>query len=159
MIDAHCHLEQKEYEGDLDNFISQWKKELKFIISSCAHKEDLEKTMELHRKFKPFVQICIGLHPEYIKEISEEDIKKVVEFIKNNKKDIVAIGEIGLDYHWIKEPEYREKQKEMFRVFIRLAKELGLPLVIHSRDAREDTIKVLEEERMQDKKVLMHLSF
>jgi TatD DNase family protein len=157
MIDVHCHLEQKEYANKLDELIPKWKQTLKFIISSCAHPQDLQLTWEIYKKFRPFVKICIGLHPEYIKELKEDDIEQIISFIKLHQKDIVAIGEIGLDYHWVKEPEFQEKQKEMFRIFIKLAKELNLPIVIHSRDAREDTIQILKQEGMKDKKVLMHL--
>jgi TatD DNase family protein len=157
MIDCHCHLEQKEYDAKLDFLIEEWKKKLKFVVSSCAHPMDLEKTLWIYERFKPFVKICVGLHPEFIKEVSEKDIKKVIEFIKEHKKDILAIGEIGLDYHWIKESKWQEKQKEMFVRFIQLGKELNLPLVIHSWDATEDAIKILESEGMKGKKVLFHL--
>jgi len=157
MIDSHCHLEQKDYEGKLDDFIKKWKSQLKFIISSCAHKKELDKTLEIYQKYKPFVRICIGLHPEFIKETNENDIERTIEFIKKHRKDIVAIGEVGLDYHLVKEPEWQEKQKEMFIQFIKLAKELDLPLVVHSWDATGDAIKILELEGMNGKKVLFHL--
>ncbi len=157
MIDVHCHLEQKELYEKLDELIPKWKKELKFVISSCAHVEDLEKTLEIYEKFKPFVKICVGLHPEFIKELKEEDIKKVIRFIHTHANEVLAIGEIGLDYHWIKEPEFREKQKDMFIRFIKLARELNFPLVIHSWDSTLDAIAILEKEGMQNHKVLFHL--
>lgn len=157
MIDVHCHLEQKEYTGKLDNLILKWKKELKRIISSCAHFEDLDKTLEIYEKYRPFVKICIGLHPQFIKELKEEDIEKVILFIKKYKEKIVAIGECGTDYHWIKEEDWREKQKRMLTRLIELAKELNLPLVIHSWDLTLDAIEILEKEGMQNHKVLFHL--
>lgn len=157
MIDVHCHLEQKELYERLDKLVPKWKSELKFVISSCAHVQDLERTLEIYRKFKPFVKICIGLHPEFIKELKEEEIDGVVKFIHAHTSEISAIGEVGLDYHWIKEPEFREKQKDLFVKFIKLAKELNFPLVIHSWDATLEAIAILENENMGNKKVLFHL--
>lgn len=156
MIDAHCHLEQKEYDGKLDELIERWKKGLRFIVSSCAHFEDLNKTIEIYEMYKPFVRVCIGLHPEFIKNLREEQIEAVFKFIRRHVNDIVAIGEVGLDYHWVKEPEWREKQKTLFIRFIRLAKELNLPLVVHSWAGEKEAIAILENEGMRKKKVLMH---
>jgi len=157
MIDIHCHLEQKELYGKLDDLIPKWKKELKFIISSCAHFEDLNKTLAIYEKYKPFVKICIGLHPEFIKELKEENIEGVIKFIHRHTSEISAIGEVGLDYHWIKEPFWREKQKDLFVRFIRLARELNFPLVVHSWGSTLDAIAILEKENMKNKKVLFHL--
>jgi TatD DNase family protein len=157
MIDSHCHLEQKDYEGKLETFIEKWKKDLSLIVSSCAHPGDLDRTLAIYNKFKPFVKICIGLHPEFIKEVDETQVKRTIEFIRKNRESISAIGEIGLDYHWITEPEFRQKQKELFIRFIDLAKELNLPVVTHSRDATAEVVEILEQRGMVGKKVLMHL--
>ena len=157
MIDCHCHLEQKEYSQSRDKVIEECKRELKALITSSAHPKDIKLTLELADKYKGFVYAVIGLHPEYIKELTEEQIEKTIKAIKENKDKIVGIGEVGLDYFWIKEQEAREKQKHLFRKFVQLAKNLNLPLVIHSRNAGEDTIKILEQENMQEKRVLMHM--
>ncbi|UZE93974.1 MAG: TatD family hydrolase [Candidatus Pacearchaeota archaeon] len=157
MIDCHCHFEQKEYDKDRNKIIEKCKKQLKAIITSSAHPKDIKLTLELTKKYPNFIFAAIGLHPTYIKELTEEQINKTIEAIKNNKDKIVAVGEIGLDYFWIKEEEWQEKQRQLFKKMIKIVKELGLPLVIHSRNAREDTIKILEEEGMKRKKVLMHL--
>jgi TatD DNase family protein len=157
MIDVHCHLEQKELYERLEKLIPKWKSSLKVVISSCAHFQDLERTLEIHHRFRPFVKICIGLHPQFIKELKEEKINGVIKFIKAHTSEISAIGEVGLDYHWIKEPEFREKQKDLFIKFIRLARELNFPLVIHSWAATPEAIAILEKEGMQNHKVLFHL--
>jgi TatD DNase family protein len=157
MIDCHCHLEQKEYDKDREIVIKQCKQELKALITCSAHPKDIDLTLKIAEKHKNFIFAIIGLHPEYIKEITDEQIKKTIKAIKENKDKIVGIGEIGLDFFWIKEKEWQEKQKELFRKLIKLAKELNLPLIIHSRSASEETIKILEDEGMKNKKVLMHL--
>jgi TatD DNase family protein len=157
MIDVHCHLEQKDYSPDLEDVIKECRKQLKAIISSCAHYDDLEKTLDIAKKHKGFVFCTLGLHPEYIKDLDEDRKKEYINNIEKNKNSIKAIGEIGLDYFWIKDKEWQEKQKEMFIEFIELAKKLNLPVIIHSRDAMPDTIEILEKCGMKNKKVLMHL--
>ncbi|MEM4152589.1 MAG: TatD family hydrolase [Candidatus Pacearchaeota archaeon] len=157
MIDCHCHLEQKDYDKDRERIIEQCKQKLKALVTCAAHPRDITLTLELVKKYKGFVFCSVGIHPEYIKEISEKEINKTIKEIEENKREISAIGEIGLDYYWIKEPEWREKQKELFRKMIVLAKRLNLPLIIHSRDATEDAIKILEQEGMKNKRVLMHM--
>lgn len=155
MIDVHCHLEQKDYEKDRDEVIEKCRKELKALITSCAHPRDFELTMQLVEKYKGFVFATVGIHPEYVKEISEKEKDELLELIKQNKDKIVGIGEVGLDYDWMKEPEFQKKQKELFVQFINFAKEMKLPIVVHSRAAFEDAIKLLEQE--DAKQVLMHM--
>ncbi len=155
MIDVHCHLEQKDYDEDRDEIIEKCKKELKAVITSCAHPRDFDLTMQLVEKHKNFVFASCGIHPEYIKEVSEKEIEDTIEKIKQNRDRIVAIGETGLDFYWIKEPDWQQKQKELFIRLIELAKELRKPLVIHSRNAYEETIKILEQENARE--VDMHM--
>jgi len=155
MIDVHCHLEQKDYSKDRDGFIESLKPHLKAVITSCAHPRDFPLTLKMTEKHKDFVFATAGLHPEYIKELSEKEINEYIEKIRVNKNKIVGIGEIGLDYYWTKEIEWQKKQRELFRRMLILAKELKKPIVVHTRDAIEDTIKILEEEKME--RVLIHL--
>ncbi|MEM5872556.1 MAG: TatD family hydrolase [Candidatus Aenigmatarchaeota archaeon] len=155
MIDCHCHLEQKDYEKDRDEVIEKCKKELKAIVTSCAHPRDFSLTMQIIEKYKNFVFASFGIHPEYIKEVSEKEIDEFMELLVKNKDKIVAVGETGLDYYWIKESEWQQKQKELFIQFIELSKEIKKPLIIHSREAYEDCVKILEQEDARE--VNMHM--
>jgi len=155
MIDVHCHLEDERYDEDRDEIIEACKKELDAVITCCAHPSDLEKTLEMHEKYPQFIFITLSIHPEYIKEIGEEEIGSFFHKIKQLKDKIVGIGETGLDYYWIKEKEWREKQKQLFRQHISLARELEKPLVIHARDAFDDVVHILEEEGAE--RVLFHM--
>lgn len=156
MIDSHCHLEQKDYNKDRDDVIEKCKKAgLKAIITSCAHPKDFDLTMQIVDKWKGFVFATIGIHPQFIKKISQKEIDEFLELIKENKHRIVGIGECGLDYHYIKDLNWREKQKQLFIQIINFAKELNKPLVIHSWDADEDAVKILEQEDV--KQVQMHM--
>lgn len=155
MIDVHCHLEQKDYDRDRDEIIEKCRKELKAVITSCAHPRDFDLTMKMVEKYKNFVFTSYGIHPEYIKEITEKEIDEFLEIIDRNKEKLVAIGETGLDFFWIKEEEWQKKQKELFIRLIELAKELKKPLIIHSRDAFDETVRILEEEDARE--VDMHM--
>ena len=158
MIDVHCHLEQQDYDKDREEVIASLKKELKAVITSCADPRDWPITLEMVKKHKKFVFAVAGIHPEYIKDIKKDEISKFIEVIRKEAKlgNIVGIGEVGLDYYWIKEYVLREKQKDLMIEFIKLSKELKLPLVIHSREAMSDTVYLLEN-YAKEEKVLLHL--
>lgn len=155
MIDCHCHLEQKDYDKDRNEIVEKCRKELKAVITSCAHPKDFELTMNLTEKYKNFVFVAFGIHPEYINEVSEEEIEEFIEKVRKNKDKITAIGETGLDYSYIQETEQKERQKELFVRLINLSKELRKPLIIHCRDAFEDVMEILEREDAKD--VDMHM--
>ena len=155
MIDVHCHLEQPDYEKDRDEVIEKCKKELKAVITSCAHPNDLSLTLQLVERYKGFVFCTAGIHPEYVKEISEREKDEFLEQVKANKDKIVGIGEVGLDFFWIREEEWRARQKELFVELINFAKELKKPLVIHARKASDECVNILE--KADAKKVLMHM--
>lgn len=146
MIDVHCHLENPEYEKDRDSLISACRGELSALVTSCAHPRDFGLTMELVRKYKNFVFCTCSTHPIYIKNIYPKDREDYFGLIRKNRDMVVAIGETGLDYFHTKERGLRERQKEIFREHIRLARELDKPLVIHARDSYGDCIEILEEE-------------
>ena len=159
MIDCHCHLEQEDYDSDRQDVIKKCREKLKALVTCCAKPKDWSLTKEIVLKNKGFVYAIAGIHPEFIKEISEKEINDFISAIKTElkKRLVKGIGEIGLDYHWIKEEEWREKQRKLFIKMINLAKELNLPLIIHSRDAVGECIEILEKSGMKGKKVLMHL--
>jgi len=151
------HLEQKDYDKDRDKLISEWKKKLKVIVTSCADIADWKLTKELVSKYKGFVFATAGVHPQYVNKYSDEEVGEFIKVLKKEKKNIVGIGEVGLDFHWIKDEKLREKQKEWFVKFIRLARELEIPLVVHSWSACLECVEILEEQGMIGRKVLLHM--
>jgi len=155
MIDVHCHLEQPDYDKDRGEVIEKCRKELKAVITSCAHPKDFDLTMQLVEKYKGFVFATVGIHPEYVKEISEKEIDAYMETIKKNKDKIVGLGEIGLDFWHERESVGQEKQKKLFIRLISFAKEIHKPLTVHCRDAYLDCIKILEQE--DAKNVHLHM--
>ena len=145
MIDVHCHLEQEEYEKNRNEIIRKCMEEgLKGIITCCAHPDDLELTLELVKKYPMFIFATVSLHPEYIKDFDDSSVDEYFERISSVKNLIVGIGETGLDYFWVKEDEWREKQKQLFIKHLMLAEKLRKPIIVHSRNAFDDTIEILE---------------
>lgn len=156
MIDAHCHLEQTDYKNDLDGVIQTCKNEgLKAVVSVCTETKDWERALEIKRQYPDFIFLSASIHPEFIKEITSQQVDDYFDELRENRKHLVAIGETGLDFFWTREDDWREKQKELFIQHIELAKELKLPLVVHTREAGEDVLKILEQEDV--KKALLHL--
>lgn len=156
MIDSHCHLEQHDYDKDRDDVVERAKAAgLKAVITSCARPQDFKLTLDMTSKYKDFVFATVGLHPEYIKDFSGQQIDEFIEKIETNANKFVGIGEIGLDYFWIREEDWRTKEQELFVRLIELAKRLRKPVVIHSRESEEECVKILEREDATN--VLMHM--
>jgi len=154
MIDAHCHLEQHDYDKDRDAVIERAKTAgLKALVTCCAKPSDFNKTLAMVEKYNGFVFAVAGIHPEYIKEISQEEIDDFIKIVKNS--NVVGIGEAGLDFFWVREEQWRKKQEALFVQLIELAKKMKKPIVIHSREAEEQCVKILEREDATD--VLMHM--
>ncbi len=139
-IDTHCHL-FKEYYEDLDEIVTKIKNSgINKVIINGTNGIDNKEVLESIKKYD-LMYGAIGLHPEFASEVTEEDLEFVEEHIKDNK--VVAIGEIGLDYHYGK--ENKDKQIELFEKQLKIAEELGKSVVIHSRDATLDTINTLKK--------------
>ena len=143
--DTHCHLSIKDYD-DIDKIISNAKENniYRLIICGCD-KESIYESIDIANKYDN-VYLEIGYHPSEANITTEDDINELRELIKNNKK-VVAVGEIGLDYHWDK--DNKEKQKDLFKKMIDISKEFNLPVVIHSRDAFQDTYDILKESNVK----------
>lgn len=156
MIDSHCHLESPDYEKDLDEVIQACKKGgLRALITVCAEPADWPRTLELIGKYRGYVFACAALHPIYIDRIPAGQIDAYFALLKQNRDVLAAIGETGADYFHVTDEGLREKQRELFRRHISLAKELDKPVVVHCRDAFDDVIKILEDEGAR--RVMMHL--
>ena len=140
-IDTHCHLSSDDYEN-IDTIIRENRNHgiEKIIISGCT-KDSIVESLSFAKKYED-VYVTIGYHPSEASSIDESDLELLKKQIAHNTK-VVGIGEIGLDYHYGKEDI--EKQKDLFRKQLEIANNLHLPVVIHSRDATEDTIQILKD--------------
>lgn len=149
-IDVHCHLDYFP-EDKLKSIIEKAKKaDVKTIITNGVNPQTNRKSLDLAAKYKE-VKPALGLYPIEAIALSENEINNELEFIKNSKNKILAIGEVGLDF---KETEEKEKQTQVFKKIIQLAQKINKPLIIHSRKAEAECISLLEEAKA--KKVIMH---
>ncbi len=137
MIDTHAHLDMIKNEEDVKESVEK----LDYIITIGCDKEEIYKAVELSKKYDN-VYASIGFHPYDVKDIKEEDIETLKKLALENEK-VVGIGECGLDYYRDITP--KDVQQRFFEKQINLAKELNLPLIVHSRSANEDTVKILEK--------------
>jgi len=154
MIDVHCHLEWRDFDPDREAVIAACRKEMDAIITSAADPKDYPFTLKLAQQHKNFVFPSLGLHPTEAVKLSGKAIEAALETIREHKKKVVAIGEVGLDYHYIKEEPQIKKSKDIFIQFIQLAQELKKPLVIHSRESNPDVFKLLSD--YDAKTVVLH---
>ena len=145
-VDSHCHLNYDAFKEDFDTLLERCTtlnvKTLLTISTKLKEAEDVLKIAANHSQ----IFCTIGVHPHEVEGEGVPSIEDLRALIKRPK--VVGIGETGLDYFYEHSP--REAQKESFRHHIRLAKETNLPLIIHSRDAEEDILEILREEKAGD---------
>lgn len=141
IFDTHAHYDDERFDEDRYTLLAELNKSCTSAIINCGC--DLESSLEtisLAEKF-PFIYAAVGVHPHEAETVNDTELDKIKELYKKDK--VVAVGEIGLDYYYDFSP--REKQLEIFRKQIITAKELSLPVIIHDRDAHEDTMNILKE--------------
>lgn len=152
-IDSHVHLDDPRFDQDRENIIESLKEDgIDMVINIGADKESSFSTLGLAKKYDNIYAV-VGVHPHTASELEEEGLDWLRELAKEEK--VVAIGEIGLDFYYDNSP--REIQRKWFKAQLQLAKELSLPVIIHTRDAAKETYDILKEAAADGKlKVLMH---
>lgn len=141
IIDTHTHIYDKQFENDFDDVMNRIKDELESIVSIGFDLESSIKSVELANKYD-FVYAVVGIHPVDIKKLND-NVEKELERLALTEKKVVAIGEIGLDYHWMEDP--KDVQIAGFRKQMELAERVNKPVVIHTREALQDTLDVLKD--------------
>lgn len=146
IFDTHSHYDDEAFNEDRDGLFRSMKENgVGWIVNVGAEMQGCRDALRLAEEYE-FVYAALGVHPSEVSEVTEADIDWIRENAANKK--VVAIGEFGLDYHW-PEPS-AEIQKKWFVRQIALAKETGLPIVVHSRDAAADTMEILTAEKAYD---------
>ena len=143
IIDTHTHIYDKQFENDFDDVMKRIEDELEGIVSIGFDLESSLKSIELANRYS-FVNAVIGVHPVDIKKYNDK-VEKELERLALTEKKVVAIGEIGLDYHWMEDP--KDVQIAGFRKQMELAERVKKPVVIHTREALQDTLDVLRDYR------------
>jgi TatD DNase family protein len=145
-IDSHAHIDGPEYDSDRQEVIQRaLEADVHFVLNvgtGDPHSGDLERAVGLAEQHESILA-AVGTHPHDARLYNDEAEKRIADLIRNSPH-VIAWGEIGLDYHYDNSP--RETQREVFRRQLRLAREFGVPVIIHTREAEEDTIEILSEE-------------
>ena len=139
-FDTHAHYDDEQFDSDRDALLSSLsEKGVSLILNPGSNMESSEKAMALSDKY-PFLYCAVGVHPHDAKDMEDGDISKLKEMSKHRK--VMAIGEIGLDYHYDFSP--RDIQKKRFEDQLQLARELHLPVIIHEREAVRDCLDIIK---------------
>ena len=147
LIDTHAHLNM--LSNPSFELVEARLSDVKEIIVPTASIEDIDSVLNLAEN-DPDIYAALGVHPEYADSFNDEMAKKIIEKAHHNK--VVAIGEIGLDYHY--NSENKISQKKCFQTQLEIAKELKLPVIIHDREAHFDTLEILKAEKIE--RALLH---
>lgn len=153
LIDTHAHLDSPKFDNDRAEVISRAQEAgIDTIVNIGFNRETIPSTIALAEQY-PFIYAAVGWHPTDAVDMKlEEDLAWIEKLCCHPK--VVAIGEIGLDYYWDTSP--KEIQHTIFREQIRLARRLNKPIIIHNRDAHEDILRLLKEEKASEVGGIMH---
>ncbi len=143
-LDSHAHLMGEEFQDDLEEVIQKCnEKNVNHIMIITLNKNEALRAIEFVKRDPERYVIATGIFPEDVDKVTEETWNDFVEIA--SRKEISVIGEIGLEYHWVKDEETRKRQRELFIKQIQLAKSLNKPIAVHSRDAAQDTFDIMKE--------------
>ena len=153
LFDTHVHLTDELFDVDRAFIINELSKEgVQYVLNMGTDLDDSKASVKLANE-RPSIYAAVGIHPHVASEIAPNYIEKLRELATENEK-VLAIGEIGLDYHYELSP--KESQIRIFAEQIELAKMIGLPVSVHSRDATQDTIDILKEHGKGLKRSIIH---
>ena len=144
MIDTHCHIDEEAFDADREEVIArQQQSGVEAMIVPGVNAASINTVLDVCHAHPDYCYPALGLHPEDVKADWQEQLAIVEQAIRAHKDELVAIGEIGLDYYWDK--TYKTEQQEVLRRQLLLARELDLPVILHNREATEDILSIVKE--------------
>ena len=145
MIDTHIHLDEEAYALDREEVIARQRESgVEAVIVPGVNAASIPGILDVCRKHSGYCYAGLGFHPQDVKEDWQEQWTVIEKAIREHRDEIVAIGEIGFDYYW--DTTFKDAQREVFQRQLDLATELNLPVMIHSREATEDTLTILKSQ-------------
>lgn len=145
MIDAHCHVDFKEFNKNREEVMERARIKLTAIIDSGATLGGNRRTLKLVEQYNGFLYGTLGFHPESASKADSSIIEQAFKEINENMDNAVALGETGLDFHHVEDIDKRNRQIKVFRSFIDLANEYEMPLVIHAREAESKSFDIIKK--------------
>ena len=143
IFDTHAHYDDEAFDPDREDLLKSLPGSgIEYVVNVGASIDTTRSTLELSNEYD-YIYAAVGVHPSDIADLNE----KTFSWLKDQTVEpkVLAVGEIGLDYYWDKEPEVQASQQVWFKRQLDLAKEAGLPVIIHSRDAAKDTFDIMKE--------------
>lgn len=148
MIDTHCHIDEAAFDADREEVIArQQESGVEAMIVPGVNVASIETVLQVCHAHSGYCYPALGLHPEDVKVDWEDQLAIVEQAIRAHRNELVAIGEIGLDYYWDK--TFKAEQQDVLRRQLLLARELDLPVILHNRESTEDIIHVVKEISIQ----------
>lgn len=157
--DIHCHIAKNYFRKAIETHIQQWKQAgLEKAVSVAMTYNESIRSLELAEKYRDVIIPAVGIHPWKAKKVlSEEQKDKFIQLIEETKNKFpLVLGEIGLDYHFIKDQDRYPYQKQFFAFFLELAEKYGLPINIHIKGAEQDAFEMLSSTSIKPHKILVH---
>ena len=144
MIDTHCHIDEEAYAADREEVIARQRASgVEAMIVPGVNAASIEPILDISRAHPGFCYSALGFHPQDVKADWQEQLTTIETAIRAHRDELVAIGEIGLDYYWDK--TFKAEQQEVLRRQLLLARELDLPVILHNREATEDIMQIVKE--------------
>jgi TatD DNase family protein len=141
LVDSHCHLDYDDYADELDAVVARaGQVGVDLMVTICTRVSQFEPVLAVAERFDN-IYCSVGVHPHHVEEEGVVEMARLVEMAAHPK--VVGIGETGLDYHYDRSP--RDLQRDSFRAHIEAARQTGLPVIVHSRNADQDTAAILAE--------------
>ncbi|MGB9134847.1 MAG: TatD family hydrolase [Candidatus Bathyarchaeia archaeon] len=158
-VDAHVHLSDPEYESSVDKILEDARRSsIVALVSNSMNLSTSLRSIELAEKYPRFVYAALGIHPWNVKELEQNELERTIDLINSHcqNRGVVAIGEIGLDYKYLKsdKKELMNRQYEVFCKMLQLSEKLSLPAVIHSRGTTQEIMNMLPSYNIE--RVLLH---
>ena len=154
LVDVHCHVVFKEFDADREAVIKRAQEAgVVAIINSGTEYDTNIQTLALAKKYD-VIKASLGIYPTYVEKLTDQEFERDLEFIKKNKDNIIAIGEIGLDYHNTTDPALIKIQQDRLHIILEQLSKLNKPFVLHTRKAEKDIIDIVEAKSL--KKVNFH---
>ena len=145
IFDTHAHYDDEAFDDDREQLLERMRNRgVEYIVNVGASMASCKSTIGLIRRF-PYVYGALGVHPDEVAELTDDDYNWLAKSVYKPK--IVAVGEIGLDYHW---NDNREQQITAFERQMDIARKAELPIIIHSRDAAKDTYDVMKSNKADE---------
>ena len=144
MIDTHIHIDDEAFDADREEVIARQKENgVTAMIVPGINVASVDTVLDVCHRHPNYCLPALGLHPEDVKADWENQLAIIEKAIRTHRNELVAIGEIGLDYYWDK--TYKAEQQEVLRRQLLLASELDLPVILHNREATEDILSIVKE--------------